>query len=43
MTHQPTAGTCQGDFAATVKEIVPIDEYESVAVPSFAMVFAVNC
>jgi len=32
MTHRPTEGTCQGDFALTVKEILPIDEYESFTV-----------
>jgi hypothetical protein len=26
MSHPPRAGMCQGNFAATVKEILPIDE-----------------
>jgi hypothetical protein len=26
MTHPPRAGMCQGNFAAVVKKILPIDE-----------------
>ena len=32
MTHQPTEGMCQGNFAASVKEILPIHECEALAV-----------
>jgi hypothetical protein len=34
MAHQPRRGTCQGDFAATVKEILPIDECSNVTTSS---------
>ena len=34
MDHQPRRRTCQGDFAAIVKEILPIDECKDVAASS---------
>jgi hypothetical protein len=36
MAHQPRRRTCQGDFAATVKEILPIDECNDVAASTLA-------
>jgi hypothetical protein len=34
MAPQATRRKCQGDFAATVKEILPIDECKDVAASS---------
>jgi hypothetical protein len=31
MTHPRREGLCQGNFAASVKEIWPIDEYDALA------------
>jgi hypothetical protein len=32
MSHPPGTGVCQGNFAASVKEILPIHESEALAV-----------
>jgi hypothetical protein len=32
MSHPPGTGVCQGNFAASVKEILPIHEYGALAV-----------
>jgi hypothetical protein len=31
MSHPRRAGLCQGNFAASVKEILPIDECDTLA------------
>ena len=36
MAHQPRRRTCQGNFAASVKAILPIDEYNDLAASSYS-------
>jgi hypothetical protein len=36
MTHPRREGLCQGNFAASVKEILPIDEHDALALAAFS-------
>jgi hypothetical protein len=40
MSHPPGTGVCQGNFAASVKEILPIHEYGALAVVASSGRFA---
>ena len=44
MSHRPERRVCQGNFAASVKEILPINEYGVLAISGLDWsIFPANC